>query len=157
MTRSAYCDIEKVSQLISGEPALLAQILKVVNSAYFGLPREITRVSYAIAFLGLNQLHPMVLPLSVINTLDVHDKDELHGFWFHSFYTAISTKYLARKYEPLLSYEELWSAAMLHDIGKLVYLKFFPDHYRALRDFCNEHGRLFSEAEKHFSLPSSAY
>jgi hypothetical protein len=68
---------------------------------------EITRVSYAIAFLGLNQLHRMVLPLSVINTLDVHDKDELHGFWFHSFYTAISTKYLARKYEPLLSYEEL--------------------------------------------------
>ena len=46
---------------------------------------------------------------------------------------------------------------MLHDIGKLVYLKFFPEHYKALTSFCKEHGCLFSEAEKQFSLPASAY
>jgi HD-like signal output (HDOD) protein len=46
---------------------------------------------------------------------------------------------------------------MLHDIGRLVYLKFFPDHYRALRKYSEEHGCLFSEAETQLSLPSSAY
>jgi HD-like signal output (HDOD) protein len=149
--------MEKVAELISSDPAILAQVLKIVNSAYYGLPREIGDVRFAIAFLGLNEIYRMVLSLSAINTLAIDKKDELNEFWFHSFYTALCTKYLAKKYEPHLSLEELWSAAMLHDIGKLVYLKFFPDHYRGLSNFCKEHGSLFSEAEKHFSLPSSAF
>jgi HD-like signal output (HDOD) protein len=150
-------DVGTVADLISGEPALVAQVLKVVNSAYYGLSREIGNVKFAIAFLGLNEIYRMVLALSVVNTLAVQEKDELDKFWFHAFYTALCTRYLAKQYEPHFSFEELWSAAMLHDIGRLVYLKFFPDHYKALRSFCDEQHCLFSEAERHFSLPSSAF
>ncbi len=150
-------DMRKVAELISGEPALLAQVLKVVNSAYYGLPGEIRNVRGAIAYLGLNEIYRMVLSLSVITTMEISEKEALDEFWFHSFYSALCTKYLAKKYEPLLSLEELWSPSMLYDIGKLVYLKFFPDHYKALRSFSKEHGCLFSEAERHFSLPSSSY
>lgn len=157
LIRDANVDMKRVAELISSDPAILAQVLKIVNSAYYGLPREVKNVQFAIAFLGLNEVYRMVLSLSVINTLAIDKKDELKEFWFHSFYAALCTKYLAKKYEPHLSLEELWSAAMLHDIGKLVYLKFFPDHYRALRKYSKEHGCLFSEAQRHFSLPSSAY
>jgi len=157
LIHDANVDMKKVAELINSDPAILAQVLKIVNSAYYGLPREVKNVQFAIAFLGLNEVYRMVLSLSVINTLAIDKKDELKEFWFHSFYTALCTKYLAKKYEPHLSLEELWSAGMLHDIGRLVYLKFFPDHYRALIDYCKEHGCLFSEAERHFSLPSSAY
>ena len=150
-------DTDKVAELISSDPALLAQALKIVNSAYYGLPREIGDVRFAIAFLGLNEIYRMVLSLSVINTLAIHRKNDLVDFWFHSFYAALCTKYIANKCEPHLSPEELWSAAILHDIGKLVYLKFFPDHYTALKHFSKEQGCLFSEAEKHFSVPSSAF
>ncbi|MDY7038680.1 MAG: HDOD domain-containing protein [Thermodesulfobacteriota bacterium] len=150
-------DIQKIADLVSADPSLVAQILKIVNSAYYGLPKEVTKVRVAIAFLGLNEIYRMTLSLSVINTLAIKEKDELNKFWFHSFYTALCTKYLAKKYEPLLSSEELWSAAILHDIGKLAYLKFFPDHYKALISFCKEHGSMFSDAEKHFSLPSSSF
>jgi HD-like signal output (HDOD) protein len=154
---SGNVDMDKVAELVSSDPALLAQVLKIVNSAYYGLPREIGNVRFAIAFLGLNEIYRMVLSLSVINTLAINRKNELDDFWFHSFYAALCTKYLANKYNPHLSPEELWSAAILHDIGKLVYLKFFPDHYTALKDFSQEQGCLFSEAERHFSLPSSAF
>jgi HD-like signal output (HDOD) protein len=152
-----HADMGTVADLMSGEPALVAQVLKVVNSAYYGLSREIGNVKFAIAFLGLNEIYRMVLALSVVNTLAIHEKDELNKFWFHSFYTALCTRYLAKRYEPHFSFEELWSAAMLHDIGRLVYLKFFPDHYKALRHFCDEQRCLFSQAEKHFSLPSTAF
>jgi HD-like signal output (HDOD) protein len=152
-----HADMGTVADLISGEPALVAQVLKVVNSAYYGLSREIGNVKFAIAFLGLNEIYRMVLALSVVNTLAIHQKDELNKFWFHSFYTALCTRYLAKRYEPHVSFEELWSAAMLHDIGRLVYLKFFPDHYKALRHFCDEQRCLFSQAEKHLSLPSTAF
>ena len=150
-------DTDKVAELISSEPALLAQALKIVNSAYYGLPREISDVRFAIAFLGLNEIYRMVLSLSVINTLAVHRDHDLDDYWFHSFYAALCTKHVANQYDPHLSFEELWSAAMLHDIGKLVYLKFFPDHYQGLKAFSRQQGCLFSEAESHFALPSSAF
>jgi HD-like signal output (HDOD) protein len=156
LIQSDAADIGKVADLVQGEPALVAQILKVVNSAYYGLPREITNVKNAIAFIGLNEIYRMVLSLSVINTLAIDQKEELDRFWYHSFYTALCSKYLAKKYAPFLSPEELWSGAILHDIGKLIYLKFFPEHYKALTRFHRENVCLFSEAEKHFSLPSSA-
>jgi len=155
--QSGNVDTDKVARLIGSDPALLAQALKIVNSAYYGLPREIGDVRFAIAFLGLNEIYRMVLSLSVINALAVHRDHGLDDYWFHSFYAALCTKYLANKYDPHLYFEELWSASMLHDIGKLVYLKFFPDHYKALKDFSREQGCLFSEAERHFSLPSSAF
>jgi HD-like signal output (HDOD) protein len=150
-------DVEAVADLISGDPAILAQVLKVVNSAYYALPTEITKVRAAVAFLGLIEVHRVVLCLSVINSLAIKEKKELDDFWSHSFHATVCTKYVAKEYGPHLSFEELWSASMLHDIGKLVYLKFFPDHYTALKDFSKEQGCLFSEAERHFSLPSSSY
>ncbi len=155
--QSGDVDMEMVAELIKVEPALLAQVLKVVNSAYYGLPGEITKVRVAIAYLGLNEIYRMVLSLSAINTLQIEEQDELEEFWFHSFYASLCTKYLAKQYEPHLSYEELWSASMLHDIGRLVYLKFFPEHYEAIRAFSKEHGVCFSEAERHLSLPSSSF
>ena len=150
-------DMGDVADLVKGEPALAAQVLKVVNSAYYGLPREVPDVKFAVAFLGLSEIYRIVLSLSVVNTLSIHEKGELDKFWFHSFYAAVCTKHLAKKHEPLLSFEQLWSAAILHDIGKLVYLKFFPDHYKTLQHFCKQDGSLFSEAERHFSLPSSGF
>lgn len=155
--KSDNVEITKVSQAISKDPALVAQILKVVNSAYYSLPREIAEVRYAIAFLGLHEVARMVLALSVINALAIQEKGELTMFWYHSFYAALCTKYLAAKYEPQLSFEELWSAGMLHDIGKLVYLRFFPEHYKAIRQLSGEKGYFFSDAEQELSLPASAY
>lgn len=149
--------IEDIAKLVRGDPALLAQVLKIVNSAYYGLPREVTEAHFAVAFLGLDEIARMVLALSVINTLRIADKKELSRFWYHSFYTAVCSKYLARRFEPLLPPEELWSASMLHDIGKLVYLRFFPDHHKALRETCLRNECLFSEAEGELSLPPSSH
>jgi len=157
MVRSDSTDIRELTEVITGEPSLVAQILKVVNSSYYGLPREITDLRFAIAFLGLNEVYRMVISLLVVDSLHVPEKDELGRFWFHSFYTALCTKHLASTYERHLAFEDLWSAAILHDIGKLVYLKFFPEHYRAMSSHCREHGSLFEEAERHFGLPSSCF
>ncbi len=148
--------IAETAQLISGDPALVAQILKVVNSAYYALPREVADVKFAIAYLGLNEVYRIVLSISAVNTLGIDAEKELGEFWFHSFFSALCSKYLAKKYRSVLSAEDLWSAAILHDIGKLVYLKFFPEHHKAIITYSKEQGCLFSEAERHFSFPSSA-
>lgn len=149
--------IARVADLVSEHPALAAKVLKVVNSAYYSLPQKLSSVNSAICILGLNEIHRIVLTLSVIDTIAVTERNEFNEFWFHSFYSAICANYLARRYEPGLPLDILWASAVLHDIGKLVYLKFFPDHYKALKAMCKEHGCLFSEAERYMSLPASAY
>ncbi len=155
--QSDNVDTGSLVNLIQSDPALVAQILKIVNSAYYGFQREIADMKFAVAYLGLNEVHRIVLSLSVINTFSIKEKGELDQFWFHSFYTALCSKHLAKKFEPLLLSDELWPAAILHDIGKLVYLKFFPNHYKELRKYSHKNMCLFSDAEKHFSLPTSAY
>ena len=155
--RDPDTEMSTIVELISSDPALVAQLLKIINSSYYGLPTEVSQVQFAVAFLGLNEVYRMALSLTVINTLQVEDEAALNKFWFHSYYTSLCTKYLAKKYEPQLSFEDLWSASVLHDIGKLVYLKFFPEHHLRLRRYREEIGCLSSDAIAHFALPSDTY
>lgn len=156
MLRDDNAPIHEVARIISSDPAMVAQILKIANSAYYGLPKEVSEVKFAIAFLGLYEVFRIVLSLSVINTLSVKHQEELQNYWFHSFYAALCSRYLAKKFFNKISFEEIASAALLHDIGKLVYIKFFPVHYEAMTSYKAETECLFTQAEDHFGLPKSA-
>ncbi len=157
MMQDDSTDIAAVAQIISGDPALVAQVLSVVNSAYYSLPNTTSNVKYAVAYLGLSVIQRIVISVGVVNAMGIKEKKELNNYWYHSFFTALTTKYLAKKYWSYLDPEELWTASILHDIGKLVYIKFFPEHYKELKRFCGQNGCLFSEAEEHYKLPTSSY
>ena len=154
---SEEVNLDKISDLIMKDAALTTQMLKIVNSAYYNLPIEIDKVKMAVAYLGINEIHRIVLSVSVMNGLASSEVAEFKEIWLHSLYTAFCARKLAQNYEPLLNPNEIWTSALLHDIGKLVYLKFFPDHYIELKRYAGEKGCLFSEAEKEFSLPASSY
>lgn len=148
--------ISRVSKLIASDPSLVAQVLKVVNSAYYSLPREITNVNLAVGFLGIHETYRIALSISVMNTISSSDKTAFNAIWTHSVYTALTAQYLAKKYEPLISQGDLWAAAILHDIGKLVYLKFFPEHYKVIHEHKLSQGCLFHEAEEELGYAASS-
>ena len=157
MLQDRETDSAMVAEIISGDPALVAQVLAVVNSAYYSLPKTTSNVKYAVAYLGLSVIQRIVISVGVVNAMGINEKNELNNYWYHSFFTALTTKYLAKKFYSYLDPEELWTASILHDIGKLVYIKFFPEHYKALKRYCEQNGCLFSEAEEYYKLPSSSY
>ncbi|RMH61094.1 MAG: HDOD domain-containing protein [Calditrichaeota bacterium] len=150
-------NITEISELVQSDPALSAQILKIVNSAYYSLKREVHNLKIAIAFLGINEIHRIILSLSVINTLSVDDKSILKGYWYASYYTAIIARTLATRFARLLDPEELWSAALLHDIGSLFYLKFYPKHFKAINIVADKRKILPEEAEKLLEFPASSW
>lgn len=152
----ADVSIDTVCNILVKEPVLVAQILKVVNSAYYGLRREVDDIKFAVAYLGLNEIFNMVISISVVKTLGVAEKAEIDSFWNHSVLTAICAKHLGKRFEPLLAPERIWLGALLHDVGKLVYFKFFPDHYRQVVNDSEQNGSLFSQSEKKLGYPSSA-
>jgi HD-like signal output (HDOD) protein len=149
-------NISEISKLVSVDVALTAQILKVVNSAYYGLRKEISDLKIAIAFLGINEIYRIVLSLSVIGTINPESQDDVENFWYRSYYSALCVKLLASKYARYLDRDELWSAALLSDIGSLIYLKFYPDHFRAIMQESEEKGMLYSQIEHELNLPSSS-
>lgn len=149
-------NISEISRLVQSDVALVAQILKIVNSAYFGLKREVSDLKIAIAFLGINEIHRIVLSLSVINALGEEDQSILKAYWYHSYYTAIIARVLASRYARLLDPEEIWAAALLHDIGSLFYLKFYPKHFKAIHIVANKRGVLANEAEALLKFPPSS-
>ena len=147
--------VEAVSRLLMNEPVLTAHVLRIVNSAYYGFRREVDDVKFAVAYLGIHEIYNIVVSLSVVKTLGVEEKGEIDRFWSHSVLTAMCARHLGKCFEPLLSPERIWLGAVLHDIGKLVYFRFFPDHYRAIKGYSEKNGVLFSDGEKHFALISS--
>lgn len=157
MVQDEGADSAMVAQIISGDPALAVQVLAVVNSAYYSIPKTTSNLKYAVAYLGLAVIQRIVISVGVVNAMGIKEKKELNNFWYHSFFTALTTKYLAKKFYSYLDPEELWTSSILHDIGKLVYMKFFPEHYKELKRYCEQNGCLFSEAEEHYKLPTSSY
>ena len=77
-----------LSRVISLDPVLTGQLLKVVNSAYYSLPNEITSSAQAIIMLGINTVRNLVLSTAILASLS--GKDSFQGFstddfWAHSF------------------------------------------------------------------------
>lgn len=152
--RSGRADAKVVARLVSADPGLTAQILRVVNSAYYGLRRQVVDLRYAVAYLGFNEIHRIVLTVSVVQGLGVDDEAGLRRFWHHSFYTALVGKYLAGLYERHIEPGELWPAALLHDVGVLVYMRLYPRHWNVLSEHRAREACLLADAERQLSLPS---
>ena len=154
--RSDYVSIRSVANHLSLDASLVAEVLKIVNSAFYGLPRAIREVEVAIAYLGLREIHHLVLSSSILDHLEPEELAAFEELKFPSILTALWSKHLARRFAPHLRLGELWAAGMLHDLGKFVYLKFYPEHYKTLLRHGESTGCLFSESEKLFSLIPSA-
>lgn len=148
---------KKIINILEKDPSVVAQVLKVANSAYYSFPNEIKDLKYAVAYMGINDVYRIILSLMVLKKISPEDEKSFNKLWSHSLLTAFCARLLSRKYEPLISSDEVWAAAILHDIGKLVYLKFFPEHFNALQNHAEINGILFNESEKILKLPKSSY
>ena len=136
---SAY----QLGAIIAEDPALTAKILKLTNSAFYGIPRSITSVKQAIIILGLDVVRSLVLSASVFETfsnLYKLDKNYLDLFWRHSLSVGSMARIISRtkNFRSFLEAEESFSAGLLHDIGKLVIFTHLPDQFKTIRQLSQE-------------------
>ena len=112
-----------VARVVETDAALVARLVKLVNSPFYGFPRRITSVEEAIAILGFNVLHQLVLTTAVADAFAGLDRSfDMNGFWLHSFGVGVMAKNLlpaARRDEQ----NEALMCGILHDLGRLVYLR----------------------------------
>lgn len=124
-------NMAQIASFISKDQAISARVIRLVNSAFFGLRNRVASIQQAIVLLGLNTVTNIVMGVSVVKAFSENSSSSLFDremFWFHAFGTAMGAKMIARKLgrdEP----EDYFLAGLLHDIGILVYDQFFHDEF----------------------------
>jgi putative nucleotidyltransferase with HDIG domain len=112
-----------LNHVISLDPVLVGRVLKLINSAYYGLGQPVTSLARAIIMLGINTVKNLALSTTIMGNFNSKKKSpglEMEGFWRHSLCVGVSAKLLAKKrgIDSKLT-EEYFTAGLLHDIGKI--------------------------------------
>ncbi len=119
--------VAKIAVVISQDPAITLRLLRLVNSAYYGLRTKIETVERAISLLGTDQVHNLVLTTAIAHTFDGLKTKvmDMPKFWRRSIECAIIARLLAYETEGCDG-ERLFVAGLLHDVGHLIMYKSIP-------------------------------
>jgi len=121
-------------QVLEQDPALSAKLLKIVNSAGFGLRQQCTSVSHAVTLMGSKHLYHMATTASVLDMFDSESQFAIQ-ILEHSAVVGALARYFGS--HLALPTEELFTAGVLHDIGKLMLLDTMPEQYHQLLEQTN--------------------
>jgi putative nucleotidyltransferase with HDIG domain len=150
MLQDYNTSINKLSSVIESDQAIAAKILKLVNSAFFGLRSKIGNIPHAITILGFNTVRNAVISISVIKGLsDIKNMEgfNMSDFWQHSVSVAVASKQIADT-TRLHNADDCFLGGLLHDIGKLVLINNFETLFREIWCLKKEENISFFEAEK---------
>ncbi|MEA2031453.1 MAG: HDOD domain-containing protein [candidate division Zixibacteria bacterium] len=121
----------EVAKIVETDSALVARVLKLVNSSFYGMTQSVLSVEEAISIFGFNTLHQLVLSTAVFNTLDIDESTlDINSFWRHSFGVGVFAKHLRSSASKEIQSEAL-TGGILHDIGRLVIAKSNPTKFEA--------------------------
>jgi len=122
-----------LNRVISLDPVLTGQVLKLINSAYYSLPNQINSLTRAIIMLGINTVKNLALSTAILGTMGKHSFRSLSmdAFWTHSLCVGVMAKALAGlKGIPGMMQEEFFVAGLIHDMGKIPLNNCFAEEYR---------------------------
>ena len=143
--------LSDIADLIVNDPALTANLLKICNSAYFGLPRKVESVKDAVSWIGMDQIVELVLTNSVSDNFN----KGLEGYglgegelWRHAVTSAHVAKGLAHRFGVSQNKHFIYTAALLKDIGKLILGRFVAFSAEKINILVHSQGYSFNDAEK---------
>jgi putative nucleotidyltransferase with HDIG domain len=121
---------DELADSIRSEPTLAADVLRVANSAYYGVPGQVTTVRMGVILLGMATIRSLAMMAAAHTWMD---QPELHGkrgreIWDHLLTTAMYASELARRYAPAYQ-EEAFCCGLLHDLGKIALLTALGKQY----------------------------
>lgn len=121
-----------IGMLIEQDPALAGKVLRLVNSAYYGFPKQIKSIQHAVVILGFSKIRTVVATTSVFDafkTANGRGNLDMARFWQHSLGTAIAAKTTAEMFGMGHVAEDAFVGGLLHDIGKIVMDRFLNPVY----------------------------
>lgn len=138
-------NVKKLADILSKDISITTQILKLVNSAYYGFPSQITTINKAMALLGFNTIRSLILSVSLKPMLMTNSGKAL---WEHSIRCAVGCQMLSKSLGGV-DPDEAFTMGLLHDIGKSVMESYNKDAIKEIVRLTNL-GADILQAEKMF-------
>ena len=147
-----------VAKVVAADPAVSTNILRIVNSAYYGLQVRVSSVSLAISVMGFNMTKKVALKAAVFSSFGKRREKIQHfdpsAFWKHAVYAGVAARNLATAstlFEGMHP-EDAYVAGLLHDIGKIILMEKSAPKYLAMLRKTVQQGRPEVETELELSL-----
>lgn len=144
-------DLTALVSIIEKDQALTAKVLRVSNSAYYGLVRRISTVKDAVVTLGFNNMRNQVLALSAYSLMQGPASGyalEAGSLWDHSLCTGLCAEHLADTLGYKSIKDEVFIGGLLHDIGKTILSYYVSARFSNILERVDQLGQTFVEAER---------
>ena len=146
--------IQDITAAIENDQALTVKILRLVNSAFFGLRGRVGTIARAVVVLGFNTVRSAVLSVSVLEAFSGRgvwiEGFDIRRFWAHALAVAVTSRQMAEALRAVPP-EDAFTAGLIHDVGKLVLCQYFPDIFARVWDTSVTQGLSFFAAESRHS------
>ncbi len=122
MTRDPKISAQQLTDMISNDPGLTGNILRLCNSAYYGIPRVVSSLHQAVMYLGFHTIRSLVLTCSfgrLFGSMQPIYGYTPQGIWYHSVACAITGELLCKHVKPEL-HDIAFTAGLLHDVGQII-------------------------------------
>jgi putative nucleotidyltransferase with HDIG domain len=142
--------ITEISDIIEKDQAMSLRVLKLVNSAFYGIHKEVNDIGNAIVLLGFNTVRNAIVSLGVINSfsgIKSLEGFDISDFWKHSLAVAVVSKSLAEN-TKIASPDSCFVGGLLHDIGKVILAQYFQELFGKVWNAAKRENISFYEAEK---------
>ena len=142
--------LKEVAEIIQNDVSMSMEILKYVNSSFFGLYKEVTSIRQAVSLLGINTIQTLVLSINVFSQFDKskHYAIDIPELWEHSLLTGLLSKaIIADLGMDRNLQEDAFTLGLLHDIGILILATQIPEKYNEVYEEAKRSNLVLSEAE----------
>ncbi len=139
----------KLGVVISSDQSLTAKVLKIANSPFYGFPRKISTIEFAIIILGFEAIKEIVMSVALVNSLQKKTNkyfDE-QKFWDHSISSAVIARRIARDMKYRVT-GEAFVAGLLHDMGLSIMHRYFFNEFKKLKEIAASENIVFLKLEE---------
>lgn len=129
---------KSLAALVNQDPSLTAKLLKLSNSAYYGLVRQVTTMEKAVTVLGLNAVQSMAMTISIYKVFKAGPVEfDFPGLWLHSLGCGVAAKNLMLAGSPQLA-DQAFVCGVIHDVGKIAIADKLPEELAAMMALIQE-------------------
>ncbi|MCK5437610.1 MAG: HDOD domain-containing protein [Desulfobulbaceae bacterium] len=138
-----------LGKILSDDTSLTAKVLRLANSAFYGMPKKVTSVEKAVMILGFNTVKNLALSVSIYSFFKTNKKTKIDvlGLWNHSLACAVCSQMLIEKTCKRLG-DDAFLFGIIHDIGKVILINIKLDDMEKVIQIMNDREIIQNEAEE---------